>query len=189
MTAALMVVGLQTLVSRQVDLTQDAAVVTVGILRGGVRSNIIPAEAELSGTIRALDSKMRAQLLAAFRRTVTGIAESAGATAGVRFDPDAYPVTFNDRALTAQMLPTLQAVAGGAAHVTEIKAVTGSEDFSFYQEKVPGMYFLLGGMRKGTDPATTADHHTAGFVLDESGFTLGVKTLATLAADYLGQKL
>ena len=186
-TAALMVVGLQTIVSRQVDLTQDAAVVTVGTIRGGVRSNVIPAEAELSGTIRALDPKTRAQLLAALRRTVTGIAESAGATAEVRIEPYS-PVTFNDLALTARMLPTLLAVAGGAAHVTEVKAATGSEDFSFYQEKVPGMYFLLGGMRQGTDPATTAAHHTAGFVLDESGFTMGVKTLATLAADYLGQK-
>lgn len=86
------------------------------------------------------------------------------------------------------MLSTLQAVAGGVAHVTEIKATTGSEDFAYYQEKVPGVYLFVGGMRKGVDPTTTADHHTAGFVLDESGFALCVKTLATLAADYLAMK-
>ena len=94
------------------------------------------------------------------------------------------PATTNDPALTARMLPTLQTVAG-PGHVREIKAVTGAEDFSFYQEKVPGLFLFVGGMRKGQDPATAADHHTAGFHVDESGLTLGVKTLATLAADYL----
>ena len=186
-TAALIVVGLQTIVSRQIDLTQDAAVVTVATIQGGVRSNIIPVDVVLSGTIRALNRKTQEQLLAAIRRTAKGIAESAGATAEVHIDPYG-PVTFNDRPLTARMLPTLQAVAG-TANVTEIKAITGGEDFSYYQEKVPGVYLFVGGMRKGIDPATTADHYSAGFVLDASGFTLGVKTLATLAADYLAMKM
>ena len=151
-----------------------------------MRSNIIPADVVLSGTIRALNRKTQEQLLTAIRRTAKGIAESAGATAEVRID-SSTPVTFNDLPLTARMLPTLQAVAG-TANVTEIKAQTGTEDFSYYQEKIPGVYLFVGGMRKGIDPATTADHHTAGFVLNESVFTLGVKTLATLAADYLAMK-
>jgi metal-dependent amidase/aminoacylase/carboxypeptidase family protein len=160
--------------------------VTVGTVKAGVRYNVIPAEAELSGTIRAFDRKTQENIWAAIRRTAKGIAESAGATAEVSIEPY-VPVTYNNLPLTARMLPTLQAVAG-PAHVKEIKAMTGAEDFAFFQEKVPGLYLFVGGMKKGTDPATTADHHTAGFVLDESGFTLGVKTLATLAADYLSGK-
>ncbi|GAA4359089.1 M20 family metallopeptidase [Hymenobacter saemangeumensis] len=186
-TAAQIILGLQTIVSRQTDLTEDAAVVTVGTVKAGVRYNVIPAEAELSGTIRAFNRKTQEQLWAAIRRTAKGIAESAGATAEVGIEPY-VPVTFNDLPLTARMLPTLQAVAGGADNVKEIKAVTGAEDFAFYQEKVPGLYFFLGGLKKGVDAASTADHHTSGFVIDESGFTLGVKALATLAADYLGSE-
>ena len=182
-TAAQIITGLQTIVSRQVDLTQDAAVVTVGTLKGGVRYNIIPADVELSGTVRALNRKTQEQIWAAIRRTAKGIAESAGATAEVTIEPY-VPVTSNDPALTAQMLPTLQAAAG-PTHVREIKAVTGAEDFSYYQEKVPGLFLFVGGMTKGVDPATTADHHTAGFRIDEGGLALGMKTLATLAADYL----
>ena len=183
-TAAQIIMGLQTIVSRQIKLTDDAAVVTVGTISGGVRYNVIPADVELSGTIRAFSPKTQEQLWAAIRRTAKGIAESAGATAEVSIEPY-VPVTFNNLPLTARMLPTLQAVAGGAANVKEIKAVTGAEDFSFYQEKVPGLFVFVGGMTKGQDPAATADHHTAGFRIDESGLMLGVKTLATLAADYL----
>ena len=183
-TAAQIILGLQTIVSRQVKLIDDAAVVTVATINGGVRYNVIPADVEMSGTIRALNKKTQEQLWATIRRTAKGIAESAGATAEVAIEPY-VPITFNDLPLTARMLPTLQAVAGGVANVKEIKAVTGAEDFSYYQEKVPGVFVFVGGMKKGTDPATVAGGHTAGFVLDESGFTLGVKTLATLAADYL----
>ena len=187
-TAAQIILGLQTIVSRQIKLTDDAAVVTVGTVNAGVRYNVIPPDVEMSGTIRALNPEVQKQIWASVRRIATNIAESAGATAEVTIEPY-VPVTINDPALTARMLPTLQAAAG-AGRVREIKAVTGAEDFSFYQEKVPGLFVFLGGMTPGTDPATTADHHTAGFRIDESGLTLGVKTLATLAADYLnkGQK-
>ncbi|TGD81788.1 amidohydrolase [Hymenobacter wooponensis] len=183
-TAAQIIVGLQTIVSRQVNLTDDAAVVTVGTLKAGVRYNVIPADVELSGTIRAFNPATQEQIWAAIRRTATNIAESAGATAEVNIE-SYVPVTFNHLALTARMVPTLQAVAGGAANVKEVKPNTWAEDFSLYQEKVPGLFVFVGGMPKGQDPATAADHHTAGFKLDESGFTLGVKTLATLATDYL----
>ena len=182
-TAAQIILGLQTIVSREVKLIDDAAVVTVGTINGGVRYNVIPPDVELSGTVRALNPETQKQIWASIRRIATNIAESAGATADVSIEPY-VPITINDPALTARMLPTLQAVAG-AEHVREIKAVTGAEDFSFYEEKVPGVFLFVGGMRKGQDPATAADHHTAGFRIDESGLTLGVKTLATLAADYL----
>ncbi|HEX8328173.1 MAG TPA: amidohydrolase [Hymenobacter sp.] len=185
-TAAQIILGLQTIVSRQVKLIDDAAVVTVGTVNAGVRYNVIPPDVEMSGTIRALNPEVQKQIWASIKRIATNIAESAGATADVTIDPY-VPVTTNNPDLTARMLPTLQAVAG-AANVREIKAVTGAEDFSFYQEKVPGVFLFVGGMAKGQDPATTADHHTAGFRIDESGLTLGVKTLATLAADYLSGK-
>ncbi|UOR00031.1 amidohydrolase [Hymenobacter sp. 5317J-9] len=183
-TSAQIIMGLQTIVSREIKLIDDAAVVTVGTVHGGVRYNVIPADVELSGTIRALDPAVQQRIWASIRRIATHIAESAGATAEVSIEPY-VPVTSNDPALTARMLPTLQAAAG-PGHVREIKAVTGAEDFSFYQEKVPGLFLFVGGMAKGQDPATAADHHTAGFRIDESGLTLGVKTLATLAVDYLG---
>ncbi|MFD1467716.1 amidohydrolase [Hymenobacter caeli] len=186
-TAAQIILGLQTIVSRQVKLIDDAAVVTVGTVNGGVRYNVIPPDVELSGTIRALSPAVQQQIWASVRRIATNIAESAGATADVTIEPY-VPITVNSPALTAQMLPTLQAVAG-AANVREIKAVTGAEDFSFYEEKVPGLFLFVGGMTPGTDPATTADHHTAGFKIDESGLELGVKTLSTLAADYLSRKV
>ena len=185
-TAAQIILGLQTIVSRQVKLTDDAAVVTVGTINAGVRYNVIPPDVEMSGTIRALSPDVQKQIWASIRRIATNIAASAGATAEVSIEPY-VPVTNNNAALTAQMLPTLQAVAG-PGHVREIKAVTGAEDFAYFQEKVPGVYLFVGGMAKGQDPATTADHHTAGFRIDESGLTLGVKTLATLAADYLAAK-
>ena len=108
------------------------------------------------------------------------------ATAEVSIEPY-VPVTFNDPALTARMLPTLQAVAG-PKNVVEIKAVMGAEDFACYQEKIPGLFVFLGGTAPGTDPATVADHHTAGFQVDEAAFPLGVKALATLAVDYLSKK-
>ena len=182
-TAAQIVMGLQTIVSREIKLIDDAAVVTVGTINGGVRYNVIPPDVEMSGTIRALNPEVQKKIWASIRRIATNIAESAGATADVAIEPY-VPVTINDPTLTARMLPTLQAAAG-PSHVREIKAVTGAEDFSFYQEKVPGLFLFVGGMTKGQDPTTAPDHHTAGFRIDESGLTLGVKTLATLAADYL----
>ncbi|HET9503487.1 MAG TPA: amidohydrolase [Hymenobacter sp.] len=184
-TAAEIITALQTIVSRQVDLTQDAAVVTVGTVQAGVRYNIIPPDATLSGTIRALSPETQQRIWAAIKRTATGIAAANGATAEVSIEPY-VPVTFNDPALTARMLPTLQATAG-TQNVVEIKAVMGAEDFACYQEKVPGLFVFLGGMAPGTDPATVADHHTAGFRVDEGALPLGVRTLAALAVDYLAR--
>ena len=182
-TAAQIILGLQTIVSRQAQLTEDAVVLTVGMVHGGVRNNIIPEQVELTGTIRCLNKEMQQKVWAGVRRTAQGIAESAGATAEVDITNYA-PITFNDPRLTQQMVPSLERAAG-PANVRVQKAVTGAEDFAFYQEKVPGVFVFVGSMPKGKDPATTAPHHTAGFFIDESGLTLGVRTLATLAVDYL----
>ncbi len=182
-TAAQIVLGLQTIVSRQVELTDGAAVVTVGMIHGGVRNNIIPEEVLLEGTVRALNKDMQQQIHDKIKLTATKIAESAGATAEVEIIPQT-PITYNDPALTDKMLPTLQAVAG-RDNVILTKAVTGAEDFAFYQEKIPGLFIFVGGMPKGQDPKTAPAHHTPDFYVDESGMELGVKTLTDLTLNYL----
>ncbi len=175
--------ALQTIVSRQIDITEDAAVVTVGSIHGGVRSNIIPEEVDMEGTVRALNPEARQQILDKIKLIATNIAESAGATAEVKFN-EGYPVTYNDLALTARMLPTLEATAGKEKVILR-KAVTGAEDFSFFQEKVPGVFIFVGGMPKGKNPDDAAPHHTPDFYLDESGMKLGMRLYCTLALDYL----
>jgi len=178
--------GLQTIVSRQLDLTEDAAVVTIGSIHGGVRNNIIPEEVLLEGTIRALDANMQKQIHEKIKLTATKIAESAGATAEVTIDEMA-PVTFNDAALTQRMLPTLQTIAG-KDKVVLMNAMTGAEDFAYYQQKIPGLFVFVGGMKKGQDPATAPAHHTPDFYIDESGMNLGVKTLLGLTLNYMTGK-
>ncbi|WP_192823373.1 amidohydrolase [Rufibacter sp. LB8] len=179
--------GIQTIVSRQMELTSDAAVITVGAIHGGVRSNIIPEEVEMIGTIRSLDATMQQQLHEKLKRTAELIAASAGATAEVTITKQT-PVTYNHVALTAHMLPTLERVAGKPnVHLT--KAVTGAEDFAFFQEKVPGVYLFVGGMPKGQDPSKAPSHHTPDFFIDESGMKLGMRTLAYMAVDYLNNPM
>lgn len=178
--------GLQTIISRQTELTEDAAVVTVGMIHGGVRNNIIPEEVEMEGTIRTLNTEMQQKIHEKIRRTATSIAESAGATAEVSIRQSA-PVTFNNPDLMAKMLPTLQATAG-KDKVVHMKAVTGAEDFSYYQKEIPGLYLFVGGMAKGQDPATAPAHHTPDFKIDESGMKLGVRTLTNLTLDYMSSK-
>ena len=177
--------NLQTIVSRNLNLTENAAIVTVGSIHGGVRSNIIPEQVEMMGTIRALSADDEKMIIARVKQVATKTAESAGATAEVKIPYSThYPVTFNDVALTARMLPTLQKTAG-ISNVILIPADTGAEDFSFYQEKVPGLFIFLGGMQKGKDPKTTASHHTPDFFIDETGFILGVKALSNLTLNYM----
>lgn len=175
--------GLQTIVSRQVELTKEAAVVTIGQIHGGVRNNIIPEEVWMEGTVRTLDAEMRKDIHERIRRTATNIAESAGTTAEVEFTPQT-PVTFNDPELTSRMLPTLQAIAG-TENVVLTDAVLGAEDFAFFQEKIPGLYLFVGGMAKDKKPSEVAPHHTPDFVIDDSGLLLGVKTLTGLTLDYM----
>ncbi len=183
--SAQIVNSLQTIVSRNLNVTENAGVVTIGSIHGGVRSNIIPEEVEMLGTVRNLSKEDEQLFIERIKTIVTKTAEAAGATAEVKIPYSAhYPVTYNDPALTAKMLPSLQALAG-VKNVVLKPAVTGAEDFSFYQEKVPGMFIFLGGMPKNGDPLKAPSHHTPDFFLDESGFTLGVKALANLTVDYM----
>ncbi len=180
--------SLQTIVSRNLNITQNAGVVTIGSIHGGVRSNIIPEQVEMFGTIRTLGKDDEKMVIDRIRTIATKTAEAAGAVAEVEIPYSShYPVTYNDLALTSQMLPSLQKSAG-ADKVILIPAATGAEDFSFYQEKVPGLFIFLGGMPKGKDPVTSPSHHTPDFFIDESGFTLGVNTLANLTLDYMNAK-
>jgi amidohydrolase len=184
--SAQIVTGLQTIVSRQVQLTEDPAVVSVGMIQGGVRNNIIPEEVLIEGTVRAFSPEMQNQIHEKIKLTATKIAESAGATAEVSIQRMA-PVTFNDPALTERMLPTLQAVAG-RDKVVQMKPVTIAEDFAFYQQKIPGLFLFIGGMPKGQDPKKAPAHHTPDFFIDESSMKTGIKTLTSLTLDYMAGK-
>jgi len=181
-TSAMIINGLQTTVSRQAELTKEGAVVTVGAIHGGVRSNIIPEEVEMIGTIRTLDDAMREKIFEDVKRTATMIASSQGATAEVNIQKG-YPVTYNDPDLTSLMLPTLEASAG-KENVTLGKAITGAEDFSFYQKEVPGLFFFLGGMPKGMDPKDAFPHHTPDFFVADESMLLGIRTFCNLVIDY-----
>lgn len=183
--SAQIVSSLQTIISRNLNLTENAAVVTIGSIHGGVRSNIIPEQVEMTGTIRALTASDEKMVIERIRQIATKTAEAAGATAVVEIPySNHYPVTFNDIALTNKMLPSLQKTAG-AENVVLVPAETGAEDFSFFQEKVPGLFVFLGGLPKGKDPKTAPSHHTPDFFVDESGLKLGVNALANLTLDYM----
>ncbi|WP_397596785.1 amidohydrolase [Silanimonas sp.] len=185
-TATQVVMGLQTIVSRNVELTEGAAVVSVGRITGGVRANIIPEQVELEGTLRALNDDTRALLRERVRAVATQIAGAMGATAEVTVpDGVAYPVTFNDPELTARMLPSLQRAAG-AENVVLRPAVTGAEDFSFFAQEAPGLFVFLGGRDPAMPAAQAPGHHTPEFQIDDRGLDLGVRVMAGLALDYLG---
>jgi amidohydrolase len=182
-TASQIILGLQTIVSRNVDLTESAAVVSVGKITSGVRSNIIPEELEMAGTIRTLDKKVQEMIHNRVKQITTNIAESAGATAEISITKQTL-ITYNDPTLTEKMVPTLEAVAG-KSNVILTPAATGAEDFSYYQDKIPGLFFFLGGMPKGKNPLETASHHTPDFYIDEGGFVLGMKAMSDLTIDYM----
>jgi amidohydrolase len=177
------VLALQTLTSRQTDLTLTPAVVTVGMIRGGVRTNIIPDSVELAGTIRTFDESVRSALHDKVTRTAEQIAAASGATAAVRIQR-MTPVVHNDPALTERMVPTLERVLG-SANVTIGQQTTTAEDFAFYQQKAPGLFFFLGITPKGTDPATAAPNHSPRFFADESALVPGMRAMANLAVDFL----
>lgn len=182
-TSSQIVMGLQTIVSRNLNLTQAPAVVTVGAVNGGIRQNIIPESVKMIGTVRTFDEGMHMYVHKRMNEIATNIAESAGATAKVNINV-MYPVTFNNEALTAKMIGTLENVAG-KSNVNLIPAKTGAEDFSYFQQKVPGFFFFLGGMPKGKAVEQAAPHHTPDFYVDESSLVLGVRSLSRLATDYL----
>jgi len=176
--------GFQSIISRESNITKEPAIITVGKITSGVRFNIIPESAEMIGTVRTLDSEMRIHIIRRMTEMAADIAKAYGGTATIEWQNNTV-VTFNDLELTANMLPTLQAVAG-AEQVQLMKATTGGEDFSFYQEKVPGFYYFLGGMTPGNTNAYP--HHTPDFQIDDSSMKLGVQTLTQLSLDYLNMK-
>lgn len=177
------VMGLQTIISRQVDITSVPAIVTVGAINGGIRSNIIPDSVVMIGTIRTFDATQRQQIFANMKRTAEQIAFASGATAAFVVD-SGYPVTVNDTALTTQMLPTIRWAAGNAGAAIR-PLVTGAEDFSYFQEKVPGVFVMLGVTPTGQNPAKVAANHSPYFFADEAALPNGVRVMVALAADFL----
>ena len=179
--SAQIIEGLQHIVSRQMNLTTAPLVITVGTINAGVRSNIIPETADMTGTIRTLDSDMQKEVHERIKHTVKTIAASSGATADVNIETKTL-VTYNDPALVKKTLPSL-IKAAGEENVSESTWVTGAEDFSFYAAKAPSFFFNLGALPKGTDPSKAGPHHTPDFYLDESGFIIGVKAFTQLVFD------
>ena len=175
--------GLQTVISREVNLTNEAAVITVGKIRSGVRFNIIPETAEMNGTIRTLDYDMKEQINIRMMEMVPAIAKAYGGDATIEIK-DATDITYNNPTLVNQMIPTIKRVTGEANLQTQ-KAVTIAEDFSYYQREIPGFFFFLGGMAPGS--TESFPHHTPDFLIDDSGLLLGVKTLTEMSLDYLNQ--
>jgi amidohydrolase len=184
-TASQVVMGLQTIISRNTQLTNSAAVITVGSFHAGNRQNIIPAEAVLTGTIRTLDTAIRNHIQQRMREVVNNIAASAGATADVEITmEDAMLV--NNIALTEQMAPMLKQIAGNSNVVLE-QAGMGSEDFAYFAQKVPGFYFQTGALPPGKKPGEVG-HHTPGFMIDENSFVYGVRALCYLTLQYMQSK-
>jgi len=181
--ASQIVLGIQTIASRQVDITEAPSLLTIGKFDGGVRENIIPDDVRLLGTFRYLDPDMRKDVHERLKRTAEGIAQSAGATAEVNLE-ERVALTFNDPALTAKMLPSLKRTAGDA-NVLESKPILGGEDFSYYQQKIPGTFIWLGIRTHGADPSLFGPNHSPRFRIDESALKLGVRALSRLAVDWL----
>lgn len=183
-TGAQIILGLQTIVSRNMPLTEQAAVLTIGAFHSGIRENIIPEEATMIGTIRTLDTTMRNTMYRRIKEVVTNIAESAGASAEVDISmEDAMLV--NNKELTAKMVPTLQALAG-VSNVLLVPSGMGSEDFAYFAQNVPGFFFSTGARPKDKKPGQVP-HHSPDFQIDESGFTYGVKALCHLTVNYMNQ--
>lgn len=185
-TAAQIVNNIQTIVSRSLPLTEAGAVVTIGSIHGGVRSNIIPESLYMLGTIRTLDEEMKANVLRRLEEIVYNTAKANNAKAEITYQVS-YPITYNDPGLYENMLPSLKRI-NGPESVHFMNAITGAEDFSFFQKEVPGLYFFIGGAKEGTDPAKAAPHHTPDFYVDDSAMLTGVKSMTTLALDYLSKK-
>ncbi len=186
--SAQIITALQTVVSRQIDLTQNPAIVTVGTVRGGVRGNIIPDTVEMLGTIRTFDPEQRKDILARVERTVSHVAASSGASAKFELTGRPNPVTWNDPALTKRALPTLARVAG-AGKLKEIGLQTPSEDFSFFAREVPSLFFFVGVAKPGVPMASVAENHSPLFYIDESALPVGVRALTQLTVDYLTGKM
>ena len=181
--AAQIVNGLQTIISRNSELTKEGAVISVGSIHAGIRFNIIPESAQMIGTIRTLDENMKQLIIRRIHEMAPKIAEAYGGSAVVSIQETAA-LTYNDPALTEVAVESLNK-ALGSKNVIEMSAVTGAEDFSAFQEKVPGFYFFLGGLAEGLTPAEAPSHHTPEFVVNDAGMIHGVKAMVQLSLDYL----
>jgi amidohydrolase len=182
-TAAQIIGGVNTIVSRQLDITDTPAVVSFGAINGGIRENIIPDRVEMIGTIRTFKPEHRVQIFERLTRTAESIAASQGATAEVAIQ-EGYPVTVNEQRLTERMLPTLQRVAG-EANVLRVPLTTGAEDFSYYAQEVPGLFVFVGVTDPKIDPRKAPTNHSPMFLVDEAGLPLALDALVSLAVDYL----
>jgi amidohydrolase len=182
-TSAYLITALQSIVSRQLPLTTNAAVISIGAIHGGVRSNIIPAVVEMEGTIRTLDPDMQRDVHEKIHRTAQGVAQSMGAEINVTIDK-AAPVTYNHPELTRRSVPSLESAAG-PENVIVMPAITGAEDFSFFAEKIPAFFFFLGGKPPDLPMEQTGPHHAPDFFVEEDAFVTGVAALSELALDYL----
>ena len=185
-TSAQIINGLQTLISRESELTEEGAVISVGSIHSGIRFNIIPESLEMIGTIRTLDKDMKELIRKRMQEMVPAIAQAYRAEATVTIQ-DGADITFNDEALTEKMIPTLERVAGNE-NVYEINAITGAEDFSYFQNEVPGLFFFLGGTPLDMKESEAPSHHTPSFIVDDASMKLGVKALSNLAVDFLKSK-
>jgi len=179
--------GLQTIVSRQINLTKNPAVISVSAVHGGVRANIIPEELVMIGTIRTLDTAMQRDIHEKIKLKASKIAEASGATALTVIESKTV-VTYNDPPLVKQMLPSF-AKAAGDQNVLEIPPITGAEDFSYFAEKVPSIFFFIGGKQIGVDPAKVFPHHTPDFWIDEKGMKTGIKAFLNLVFDYMNMPM
>ena len=182
--ASQVVMGMQTIVSRQTDITRYPVVLSVGAIKGGIRSNIIPDEVELIGTLRTFDPEVRRQTIERLTRTATDIAHSAGAAATVEIGEHPYPVLVNNAGLAARMRPTFERVAADG-RVVEIPYLTSTEDFAFYAQRVPSLFFSVGVTPAGADMAQVAGVHSHLFRLDEAALPYGLRAMLGVAVDYL----
>ena len=180
------IMALQTIISRQTELIKEPAVISVGRLNAGVRENIIPEYAEMSGTIRSFDVGMQKTIHEKIKLTAINIAESAGARAEVVIDKKT-PVTYNDPGLTANLIDALKRAAG-EENVMQIQAETGAEDFAYYQQKVPGFFFFVGACPPNVDPAMAPSHHTPDFMMDEKSLLTGLKSMLGVTLEYMFMK-
>lgn len=181
--AAQIILGLQTIESRQVDVTLAPSIISVGRINGGIRNNVIPDSVEMEGTIRSFDQAMREQIHTRIERTAKGIADSAGGGIELALEYG-DPATVNDPGLTARMLPTLQRVAG-AGGLVEVQAQTVAEDFSYFANETPGLYLFIGSGAPGVDPDSLPSNHSPLFDMYEPGMELGVRAFSNLVVDYL----
>jgi len=180
--SAQVMTALQAIPGRQLDITRGPAVITIGSIRGGVRGNIIPDEVEMAGTIRTFDTGVREELHARLRRTVTSIVEAAGGTAEIVIDGYA-PVTGNHPELLDRMMPTLE-WAAGENNVQEHTPITGAEDFALFQERIPGLYLMLGVNKPGVPAGAAAPNHSPFFDAWEGALITGVRAHVGFVLDY-----